>query len=214
MSNMDDLYQIADELRAIASVGLRYTEQGYDKERYEQVLKASARLVAALEHTSFAEIYSQYTGNLAHISPVTCVEAVVVREGKLLLIQRRDDQHWALPGGLAEVGESLAEAAQRELWEEAGVHGQVLQLLGVFDSRLWPVRSRMQLCIAMFLFESADLPAMHAAAGEGASALAEVLDVGFFAEDSLPPLSTGHELRIPMAFKLLRAEIPTPYFDH
>ncbi|MBE0697661.1 MAG: NUDIX hydrolase N-terminal domain-containing protein, partial [Anaerolineaceae bacterium] len=58
MQTHEDLYQIADELRSIASIGLRYTEQGYDKERYEQVLKASARLVAALEHASFEEIYA------------------------------------------------------------------------------------------------------------------------------------------------------------
>jgi ADP-ribose pyrophosphatase YjhB (NUDIX family) len=213
MSTIDDLYQLADELRAIASLGLRYTEGGYDRERYEQVLKASARLVAALEHASAEDIYAQYSDSLAHLSPVTCVEAVVMRAGKVLLIQRRDDQHWALPGGLAEVGESLAEAAQRELWEEAGVRGQAVQLLGVFDSRLWPVRTRMQLCMAMFLFASDDLPALHAAAGESGSAFAEVLDVGFFAENSLPPLSLGHDLRVPMAFKILRGEIPAPFFD-
>ena len=49
MSTQDDFYQIADELRAIASGGIRYTDHGYDRERYEQILKASARLVAAVE---------------------------------------------------------------------------------------------------------------------------------------------------------------------
>jgi 8-oxo-dGTP pyrophosphatase MutT (NUDIX family) len=213
MSTIDDLYQIADELRALASVGLRYTEGGYDRERYEQVLKASARLVAATEQVSPEQIYAQYAGGLEHLSPITCAETVLMREGKVLLIQRRDDQRWALPGGLAEVGESLAEAAQRELWEEARVRGQAVQLLGVFDSRLWPSGSRLQLCMAMFLFESDDLPGLHSAAGAGASALAETLDVGFFAEDALPPLHVGHDLRIPMAFKLLRGEIPAPYYD-
>jgi len=210
----EELYLIADELRAIASTGLLYTGHGYDQERYEQVLKASARLVAALENAPFEEIYTQYTGNLAHLSPILCVEAVVYRAGKILLIQRRDDQLWALPGGLAEVGESLAQAAERELWEETGVRGQVDRLLGVFDSRQWPVRTQMQLCTAMFLFISVDTPALHPSAGDGPSPFSEVLDVGFYAEDRLPGLSPGHELRIPMAFKLLRGEIPEPFFDH
>lgn len=162
MSTQDDFYQIADELRAIASGGIRYTDHGYDRERYEQILKASARLVAAVERAaaieqaaadgqpSADEIYNQYRDNLAHLSPLLCVEAVVLREGKILLIQRRDDHLWALPGGLSEVGKSAAQACERELWEEAGLHGQASQLLGLFNSRLWPSRTRMQLCIAMF----------------------------------------------------------------
>ncbi len=133
MQTPQELYQIADELRAIASNGLRNAEIGYDKERYEMVLKSSARLVAALENTSFETVYAQYTAGLPHLSPILCVEAAVLREGKILLIQRRDDRMWALPGGVAEVGESLAQAAERELWEEAGARGKAVQLLGVFD---------------------------------------------------------------------------------
>lgn len=213
MSQYQELFQIADELRAIATTGLRYAQVGYDKERYEQVLKASARLVAALDHTSFEEIYQQYTDNLAHISPILCVEAVVFRAGKLLLIQRSDDHCWAVPGGVAEVGESLAQAAERELWEEAGVHGKAVRLLAIYDSRLWPVRTRSQLCIAQFLLETEEEPAVHASPEEGPSPFSEALDVAFFAEDELPELSMGHAQRITMAFKILRGEITAPYFD-
>src|SRR5690606_17923777 len=110
----------------------------------------------------------------------------VFRNGEILLIQRRDDGCWAMPGGVVEVGESLAQAAERELWEEAGVRGQAPRLLGVFDTRLWPARTRMQQCIAMFLCETDGAPGLHDL-GEGAvSPLAESLDAGFFAEDRLP----------------------------
>ena len=51
MTFAEQVYQIADELRAAANLGLRFAENPYDKERYGHVLAASARLVAALETT-------------------------------------------------------------------------------------------------------------------------------------------------------------------
>lgn len=207
------LYHLADELRGIASVGLRFCENGYDKERYQQILHASARLVGLVENRAEEEIYAQYEGNLDHLSPVLCVEAAVFRDGKILLIQRRDNGLWAMPGGLAEVGETPAQAAERELWEEAGVRGKAARLLGLFDSLAWPVQVRMQLCMALFLVESEDAPFVRSEAEVGRGPGAESLDAGFFDPDHLPPLHIGHVQRVPLAFKLYSGEIPAPYFD-
>lgn len=213
MSTQQELYIIADELRAIAALGLRYSDGGYDRERYEKIMKASARIVAELENRSPDEVFSQYQGNLLHVSPVQCVETVVVRDDKVLLIQRSDDGTWALPGGLAEVGETPAQAAERELWEEAGLHGRATQLLGLFDSRLWGARSRMQLTLTMFLAETDEVPALHAQSASTPASFQETLAVDFFAEDALPTLHIGHDRRVPLAFQLLRGEIPVPFFD-
>jgi 8-oxo-dGTP pyrophosphatase MutT (NUDIX family) len=209
----EELYQIADELRAIATAGLYFTETGYDKERYEKVLKASASLVAVIENGSEDKIYKQYTDNLAHLSPILCVEAAVFRDGKILLIQRRDDQTWAMPGGGVEVGESLAQGVERELWEEAGVHGKAVRLLGLYDTRFWPTKTRMQLCIAQFLVEVDGDPSLHTSTEDTLSPLTETLAMGFFAEDHLPEMTFGHDLRVPMAFRLSHGEIDAPFFD-
>ena len=213
MSSQDTFYQIADELRAIASQGLFFTEGPYDKERYEKILQASAKIVAALEGGSPQEVLDQYKGNLFHVSPVSCVETVVVRGGKLLLIQRRDSGLWALPGGLAEVGETTAQAAERELWEEAGLHGRASRLLALLDSRIWHTPSRMQLTLAMFQAETDELPGLHAPGDDVPASFHETLAVDFFSEDALPPLHGGHDARVPLAFKMLRGEVPAPYFD-
>jgi ADP-ribose pyrophosphatase YjhB (NUDIX family) len=204
LASTEELYRIADELRGVANLGLNFAANEYDKERYERVLSASARLIATIEHRSPNEVLTQFRDNLHHISPLAGAEAAVFRSGKLLLIRRRDDGLWALPGGLTEVGETLAESAQRELWEETGVRGRVTQLLGIFDSRVWHTPIKSQLYHAVFLAESDDVPTPGP----------EALDVAFFGESDLPNLSPGHHLRVPVIFKLLRGEMLAPYFDN
>jgi ADP-ribose pyrophosphatase YjhB (NUDIX family) len=59
---------------------------------------------------------------------------VAVRDelGRLLLIHKIDNDLWALPGGAMELGESVAEAAIREVEEETGVVVQLVGLVGIY----------------------------------------------------------------------------------
>ena len=55
--------------------------------------------------------------------------------GRVLLIRRRDNGFWALPGGCQDLGETPAECARRECREETGLEVQITRLLGVFSSK-------------------------------------------------------------------------------
>jgi 8-oxo-dGTP pyrophosphatase MutT (NUDIX family) len=59
---------------------------------------------------------------------------VAVRDelGRLLLSHKIDNDLWALPGGAMELGESVAEAAIREVEEETGVVVQLVGLVGIY----------------------------------------------------------------------------------
>ncbi len=204
MKSTEELYQIADELRAIANLGLNYSKNEYDLDRYERILSASARLFGAIEHRSSEEVLEKFQNNMFHVSPLAGAEAAVLHDNQLLLVRRQDNGLWAIPGGLTEVGETLAEAAQRELWEETQLRGYVTKLIGVFDSRKWKSRIKVQMYHAVFLVECEN---------PSPSTTSETTDVGFFSEDGLPPLSPGHYLRVPFVLNLLRDEKSMPYFD-
>jgi 8-oxo-dGTP pyrophosphatase MutT (NUDIX family) len=59
---------------------------------------------------------------------------VAVRDelGRLLLVHKIDNDMWALPGGAMELGESVADAAIREVEEETGIIVQLTGLVGIY----------------------------------------------------------------------------------
>jgi 8-oxo-dGTP diphosphatase len=71
-------------------------------------------------------------------APRVGVLAVTFRDGKVLLVCRRNEPQqggWGFPGGSVEVGESLHDAALRELREETGVRAEVLGMVDVVEVR-------------------------------------------------------------------------------
>lgn len=68
--------------------------------------------------------------------PVAATIAVVARDNTVLLVRRAnppDQGRWGFPGGKIERGETLAQAALRELLEETGVRAQACEVLTALD---------------------------------------------------------------------------------
>ena len=69
-------------------------------------------------------------------TPLVGVGAVVVDEGRVLLVRRGREPlkgQWSLPGGLLEVGESLTAGVAREVKEETGLTVEPLELVELLD---------------------------------------------------------------------------------
>lgn len=203
---LQTVYATINELRLLATAGLKFAQTHHDIERYTRLRQAAAQLAAAVEGRSAEAALAHFEGDLfdQRVSPLSTVDAVVMREGRILLIKRHDNGLWALPGGLVEVNQTLAEATLRELEEETGIQGQIIQLLGIFDSRLWESREKVHLHHTIFLVDGGE---------QQPRPTREAPELGFFSEGELPVLSPGHHTRVPFVFKLLRGEVPIPYVD-
>ncbi len=80
-------------------------------------------------------------------APVVSVGAVVVREGRVLMAQRGHppgEGMWAFPGGVVDLGETLAEAVEREIREECGIRVRVLRPFAVVDRILRDAAGRVE----------------------------------------------------------------------
>ena len=68
--------------------------------------------------------------------PRAGIGAVVFHEDRLLLVQRKNPPaagEWAIPGGKIKLGESLQQAAEREIMEETGIQIQARAPIYAFD---------------------------------------------------------------------------------
>jgi len=181
----------ARRVQAIAQIGLTYSDNPYDRERYERLRDLAAEIFAAevapddgdAEASARVRLDEVLAGLTGYPTPKVDVRALVRRDGGVLLVQERVDGRWALPGGWADVGSSPAENAVREVAEEAGVTVTPGRLLAVYDRARHnhpPAPNHIYK-----LFVRCDLVAGEPAPGT------ETLDAGFFDPDELPPLSSG-----------------------
>lgn len=193
-----ELYLIADEIRGMATLGKHFAANVYEAERAERMMELAIRVAALADEEPLEEVRTIFDAEpWFRASPALGVEAAVFNtEGAILLIQRKDNSRWAMPGGIAEIGQTPAEAVLRELWEEAGLRGQVTRLLGLFDGRFWGPPSKVHLVRLVFLVGCADPTPTPGI---------ETLDARFFMPDQLPQaMQDGHDIRVPKVFQLWR----------
>jgi len=121
--------------------------------------------------------------------PAVTVDIVVVtREKRLrvLLIRRKHEPFagcWALPGGFVDKGETLVQAARRELHEETGLKLSRLEQLFTFGD---PGRDPRGWTVSVAFITRVDAKKVKAVAADDAA------EVGWHPVDRLPPLAFDH----------------------
>ncbi len=211
------LVRWSETLAAIARTGLAFTQNLYERERFEEVLHVAAdiRFAAdeALEvrreqdHFDQDHVHHDQLGRAAlvqdwmesvgegvpgYVTPKVAIGAVVGNdEGEILLVQRADSGIWLYPTGWADVGYSPAEVAVKEVAEETGILCEPVQLISVIDGqRMGFTRFGMY----MLLFHC------RAVGGELQGHPLETSGVGWFSRDALPEATAGAGWWGPSAF--------------
>ena len=119
-----------------------------------------------------------------HKNPALTVDAVIVKDGKIVLIKRKEEPfqgQYALPGGFVEYDETVEAALRREVLEETGLVVEVTSLVGIYsDPRRDP---RGHVVSAAF--------AAVIVSGELASG-SDAAEANFLEITHLPPLAFDH----------------------
>lgn len=171
----------AREIFSISQSGITYSENPYDIDRYRQLQKLSAEIIESQTEVPRESVLESFSMQAGYITPKVDVRGAVIRDGKILLIQERADQRWAMPGGWADLGNSPASVAEREVWEESGFRVKAKKVVAVIDAnRIEPMEFYHAYKI-IFLCDLLD--------GEPRPSH-ETLAVGFFDPEDLPPLSS------------------------
>lgn len=201
------LAQVADQVRTIARNGLAYGTNPYDIDRYERLLKVAAELLSMVATQPLEEIERVFVTDIGLHTPLTGVDAAIFDEaGRVLLIQRADNRMWAMPGGAAEVGDSPAENAAREVWEETGYRVEITHMLGIFDNSRYLDSMKRHGYLLLFSGK---------VVGGEATLSNESLAVHWYALDAIPwaQLSPGHVERLRHAVTWYGDRATPTYYD-
>jgi 8-oxo-dGTP diphosphatase len=122
-------------------------------------------------------------------APLVGVGAIIIEGDRVLLVKRGHPPllgEWSIPGGVLEVGETLREAAGREVLEETGLTVETADLLGVYDRLLRDVDER-----TLYHYVLIDFLCMRVAGEAKPSGDAE--DVGWFTYQEAVELSLAED---------------------
>ena len=171
----------AREIFSLSQSGITYSGNQYDIERYKRLQEITAEIIASQAEITKESALDSFSMQAGYITPKVDVRGAVVRDGKILLIQERADSNWAMPGGWADLGNSPASVAEREVWEESGFRVRAKKVVAVIDAnRIEPMEFYNAYKI-IFLCQLLD--------GEPRTSY-ETLAVDFFDLNHLPPLSS------------------------
>jgi ADP-ribose pyrophosphatase YjhB (NUDIX family) len=125
---------------------------------------------------------------LVGASAIICDEA-----GWILLIRRGDTGQWALPAGIMEMDETIADTIVREVREETGLEVKPVRLTGLYtdpDLQNMTYPNGDQVHVVNATFEC------QVVSGQARPDGAEALEATYFPRDGLPTLRPGHLVRI------------------
>ncbi|NJL84308.1 MAG: NUDIX hydrolase [Chloroflexaceae bacterium] len=173
----------AKRLQAIAQIGLTYSENPYDIERYKAIQGLAAEILAAQTGTALPQILDWLAAEFGYATPKVDVRGAIFQGETILLVRERSDNCWTLSGGWADVGDGPARAVEQEILEESGFLARATKLVAVCDRNQHPHPPHPHHVYKLFfqceLLGGTPRPSL------------ETSEVDFFEENALPELSLG-----------------------
>jgi ADP-ribose pyrophosphatase YjhB (NUDIX family) len=210
---LPELARFIERITAIARTGLAFKPDGFDSERYEELLKEAARMhsivagasdddAEALRRQWRDQVIAGYEGYVT--AAVGCGVIGFNERDEILMIQRLTGKWW-YPTGFCDVGISPAENVAKEALEETGLVVAPERLIAVMDNKKYGSPARH---IYSMLFYS------RIVGGELKPNPLETIAAGFFPLDNLPEPMHGLDRKwIALAREFHFDGRVVPYFD-
>ena len=164
----------------MSQAGITYSQNEFDIERYKRLQEITAEMIESQAGLSKESVLESFSMQAGYTTPKIDVRGAVIRDNKILLIQERMDGKWAMPGGWADLGNTPASVAEREVWEESGYEVKAEKVVAVLDAnRIEP----------MEFYHAFKIIFLCKLMGGEPRISHETLAVDFFDLNHLPPLS-------------------------
>jgi ADP-ribose pyrophosphatase YjhB (NUDIX family) len=177
----------AREIQALAQTGYHYAKDDYQRQRYQRLLEIAAEIVDEYSNLQYLQLIETFNTQIGYATPRIDVRGAVFRDQRILMVRERMDGGWTLPGGWADVGDVPSEAAEREVWEEAGFRVKATKVVGVYDAN----RFR-----SLELFHAYKIVFLCDLLGGEAQPSIETSEVAFFSLNELPQTLSGERTHL------------------
>jgi ADP-ribose pyrophosphatase YjhB (NUDIX family) len=128
-----DVVGLLDEIRALARTGLHYTEDPFDRARYERLLDLASQGYADVLRGVPDALRARFLAQTGYATAKVGADGAAFDEhARILLVRRADDGAWGLVAGWVDPNESPEDTLVREFREEVGVDARVDRLAAAF----------------------------------------------------------------------------------
>ena len=122
----------AIEIQSIAQIGLTYTKDEYDKERYEQLRNIASEMLSYKTDIPVDKVKNLFCNEQGYQTPKLDTRAAIFKDDKILLVHEKNG-FWSLPGGWVDILESIESNTIKEVKEEAGLDVVAKKVIAIQD---------------------------------------------------------------------------------
>lgn len=129
---MEQWLKWAMEIQSLAQAGIAYTDNNYDRERYERLREISAEMIKEKTEISLEKIKDLFCNEEGYQTPKIDTRVAIFKDNKILLVCENNGT-WSLPGGWCDVLESVKSNTIKEVKEETGLDVEVEKIIAIQD---------------------------------------------------------------------------------
>ncbi len=129
---MEKWLEWAIEIQNLAQIGITYTDNPYDVERYEKLREIASEMIAEKSNISKDKVKELFCSGIGYPTPKLGTRAAVFKDNKILLVHENNDT-WSLPGGWVDELQTIGSNTIKEVKEEAGLDVKATKIIAIQD---------------------------------------------------------------------------------